>query len=767
MNSLAHSWRLALAILSLSLLASPLWAQEKDPLAHIPFDCNLVVKLSSPEATVNRIREILSEASSDLAEFIDLVPATMEDWFFNSGMAGVDSGADVWMAVRFRSGHDPERAFIVVASDSKELMEAVGETFTFYTAGKWTVYSESPDLIELFRKLGDSTGRGLNKFVDPHSAEILTRGDLAVWVDLQSVRKAYQDELDALKADIETRLEELPQNMPSQGNIDPEQIAKTYSGIFESSRKILEDSRAFCGNVVFSKGGVLFDNYLSFSYSSETVKMLKTLRTSDFRGIEKLPQSHLIYYGVSGLSDQFMKWSTQSSAVMISDDEMKKKFNQASEILSGLGFGDMTASIDIGAPEEGMLQTVSQVELDDPKKMREATQQLMAAIGEIDQNGLKMKSEIKPEEEEYAGHKADVLTMTFEIDDPSSPQGMIQQQMMNSMYGPEGMKTRTFYFKDRVLQVMGSQDLVNEAIDTYVGRTVIYKSSGSSKKETETFKSEDTDSGGFSPPKSAPSNSPRRRRRDDSSAMFMLKDDGESLLVAQLGGGRDDDSKGRGLKIKSIPAEQETPATENPESDSSDAPETPPVGNPEQSITVEKSFDFSKQIQIPADNGPQEIPKRSVTDAIKMARGKLSPKSNVLLLIDLPTLIAKSLRRFPIVAAFGLQVSKFVKAAEEPSFTGISLAAEGNAFRFRVSVPSEQLKGIGEIVSILKPMSDRLRNGEGFTPPPPPPQALKKFSTEKNPGDADTFDPAESNGSTPEKTEPKEKRPDPRGKDRD
>ncbi|MCA9099028.1 MAG: hypothetical protein KDA36_11600, partial [Planctomycetaceae bacterium] len=427
-------------------------------------------------------------------------------------------------------------------------------------------------------------------------------------------------------------------------------------------------------------------------------------------------------------------------------------------------------SIDIGAPEEGMLQTVSQVELDEPQKMREATQQLIATMGEIDQNGLKMKSELKPEEEEYAGHKADVLTMSYEIDDPSSPQGMIQQQTLNSMYGPEGMKTRTFYFKDRVLQVIGSQDLVNEAIDTYVGRTVIYKPSGSSKKETGTFKSEDNGSGGFSPPKPAPSNSPRRRRRDDRSAMFMLQDDGETLLVAQLGGGRDDDRKGRGLKIKSIPAEKESTEKENPESDSPDVPETPPIGNPEQSITVEKSFDFSKQFQFPADNGSQEIPKRSVSDAIKMARGKLSPKSNILLLVDLPTIIAKMLRRFPIVAAFGLPVSKFVKAAEEPSFTGMSLAAEGNAFRFRVSVPSEQLKGIGEIVSILKPMTERLQNGEGFTPPPPPPQARKQSSNESNPDEAESFDPAESNGTPPIKKEPpkpKEKRPDKRGKDRD
>lgn len=719
-----YAIRFAAFILSIGLIVQPILADEKDPLAHIPFDCNLVVKLSSPDSTVTRIRDILNEASSDLAILADFIPATMEEMLSNPGMTGVQGGPDVWMAVRFRTGQEPELAFLVVASNAKELKEAVGEGFTFFTAGDWTVYSESSELIGLFKKLHDESGRGLNKYVDPFCREILVRGDLAVWIDLQSVLRSYKDEMDNWKSEIQSKIEEIPQNMPNQGNVDPEQITKMYSDFLTTGEKLLGDTRAFCGNVVFANNGVLFDNYVSFAYSSDTVKMLKTLRPSEFKGIGKLPQSHLFYLGTSGFTDKLMQWGLLNSSATVKDASAKQEISKLSDQMIESGLGVMTLSMDVGSSTENLMQTVTQVELDDPQKMRELSHQLTATIGEIDQNGMKIKTELSPEAEEYDGHKADVVEVTFEVPDASSPQGMMQQQVLSSMYGPEGVKTRSLYFEDCLLQVMGSQDFVQEAVDSYLGRPISFKSSSSDNKEAKPSKEEgdSNEQNSETPSETLKGSGLKRRRDDDRRAMFMVDDKADTLLVAQ-GGKRDEDDDrkgGGGFKIKLGSTEEKPPVDEK-----SDKEEAPPAdAGPPSSIPSDpgETPGGSIQFQIPAFDASAlpQVPKRSVTEAIKTARGRLTPKANLLVLVDFPTLIAKLISRFPIVAAFGLPVGEIVKAAEEPSFTGMSLATEGNAFRFRVFIPPTQLKGIGEIVSAVKPLSERFQNGEGFSPPPPP-----------------------------------------------
>lgn len=767
-----YRFRISLTLLLLTCCLSQAQSQQQDksPLPFIPSDFNLVFKFRSPEPTMNSIREVFSESASELSDFVELMPVMLESTLGNLGMAGVDQGSDVWMAIRYRAGEDPEKVFLVVSKKPDELKEALGDLYHYFSTGKWTVYSESAEAVELFQKLQDGTGKGLNKFIDPNCVEILARGDLAVWADLQSIRRAYEDQIELMKSQTSDAIQNLPGAIPNQDSVDSAQIVQNFELTFENAMTLLKDSRAFCGNVTVNKGGVLFDSYVSFSFSSETAKFVKALPTSDFKSLDKLPQSHLVYLGVSGLTQSFMNWGLNFSTAAVTDEDQRKKFTEAFAELAELGYGSMTLSADIGAPGEAASQTVTQLELDDPARYREITPRLLEALGGIETNGIKLKHEFQTEAEEYGDYKADVFSMSYESTEPANPQSLMQLQAFNSIYGPDGMKTRTFYFEDRILQVVGSDDLVGLALDSYLGRPISRKPSANDKRQSN--KPRDNAESSVGPLFSELLSSLSRRR--DSHAMFMIEDEPQGLLIAQSGR-----RKGRegGLKLN-IPLEnQKSPPAQTPDKPASNPPDpaegaptegTPAKGTPPDPGSPANSTPATFGSAPPVDNGPQELPPRDVANALKIARGRLSPKSNLLLLIDLPALIAKNLRRFPIVAAMGIPVSKFVKAAQEPSFTGISLAADGNAFRFRVSVPTAQLNGINNVVAVVRPMLENLQSGKPPVDLPPPTLTPAAETPANQPG---TPDPAETTTKTPPppaipSTPPPSKKPDEETKQR-
>lgn len=436
------------------------------------------------------------------------------------------------------------------------------------------------------------------------------------------------------------------------------------------------------------------------------------------------------------------------------------------------------------------MQMVSLVNTSDSSKWKSVLQKTMGAMPELVQNGLKIRYEFKPEEEEFGGHKADVLSMIYEVEDPASPQGMIQQQVLSAMYGPEGMKTRTFYLEEQVLYVAGSNFMAEDAMNAYLGRPKAVRKSAANEEGEE---KEAGGGGGFSDSeekssgkettkkestKEGEENAPvrpllKKRSKDERRGMFMLEDE-PVVLAAQLGRkkGKDGEEKDGGLKFKVLPQGGTPAAKEAPKSETAPAAPTAEGGTaatPEEKPAVEETpgtevptvspasgFPPTGFSGFPADTGPQELPPRDVTEAMKQARARLSPKSNVIVFVDLPAILAKTMRRIPFLASFGVPVSKFVAAAETPSFTGASLAADGNAMRFRVSVTPEQMKGIGTIITNVSPILVRLQSGQPLNELPPETTESSPSGGESAPPSVSETDPAETPvGAAPPSAPPK------------
>jgi hypothetical protein len=99
---------------------------------------------------------------------------------------------------------------------------------------------------------------------------------------------------------------------------------------------------------------------------------------------------------------------------------------------------------------------------------------------------------------------------------------------------------------------------------------------------------------------------------------------------------------------------------------------------------------------------------KKVSDAAKspvqQTRGKLAPKSNLLVLWDLPGTLAKIMSI--VVESQTVPIPVDPDAVKElqskPSYFGLSAAAEPQALRVKTVVPVEQMQGVAKIVKFLR-----------------------------------------------------------------
>ncbi|MFO1023275.1 MAG: hypothetical protein U0903_21685 [Planctomycetales bacterium] len=628
-----HLWKTCVVFAFLCSVAGTLPAQDDTPLKAIPDDFHVIVRFRTPQPTVTRVSKQLNEISPGSGALLEMGFAQIGMFVGLQSLEGVDTSADWWMALKLKPDDMPTQVFILPgkSKNPKLMHKSFEEGLSYVQFRQWNVVSQDEEIINAIAKRIKGEGSSISTLLDKEHLGVLERGDLSAWVNLQGMRKLYAAQIDAFKAQLETGIQIAagaaagPNQAQAQQGVDI--MSKT---VLPAVVQFLEDMKSGSGSVLLGRSGGVVEKYVTVKAGSPTAKILAGQTTSEMKGLTHLPSSHLIFVGLSGNTNSFMNWGMGMAQSVVSDEPTKKLLTDLTAEMTKLKLGAITMSFNSGKEEEGMMQSVSLLEVDNVQRMRELSRKASGQMKTFQQGGMKGTIDFKPDAEKYGLFSADVQTTQMEIE-KSAPMAEAQKQMWEKMYGTNGMSVRTFYLKNYVMQVIGGKDLAAAAVLAYEGKVPSVKK-----------------------PVAKP-----------------------GTPVTAKKNGRNTSEGSRDGEVRKAKGAAEAPADgkDEPEEPKADADDTPAV--------------------------------RIGTTALRQTRGRLSAKANVILLVDLPVFVGKAMTSLAESGPVGGMIPEPLKELggddAKPSFTGISLAAEDNAIRFKLILPMEQLQELGKASSMFMP----------------------------------------------------------------
>ncbi|MBW3542436.1 MAG: hypothetical protein KY476_19395 [Planctomycetes bacterium] len=448
------------------LLACRVAYGAETPLAAIPDDASLVVRLKSPEATAKTVVDLVKAVDADLGRGLELARPALGLVISNPSLAGVDRKRDWWVAVFARTEQEPAIVFAIPATDKAAIREALPATFSVLDHDAWVVYSEDAAVLDRVKARLAGDGASLEKVLSGALLEQFNAGELSLFVNVPQLVATYRTQLDALVEQIHAGLNQLEDFSGAQQDVSLGPIVAMYRTMVEGALQALQDARGLAASVDFEDGGVSIGETLLAKEDSKTAAFLNRHAPSELKLVGQLPPGQVGYFGLAGYLEGLIAWGSQMEVKMYGGSAEAEK--AVRELIAGykeLKLGDLASSLELGDFESGAVRGVTVTEIQPVEKLKELTRSTVTRIGNVDTPSLQQRTELKPAAESYGDYGADITHVTQKLADDGNPFG--GQQMMELLFGAEGMTTRTIYMPDRVLQTLGGgRPLAERAVES-------------------------------------------------------------------------------------------------------------------------------------------------------------------------------------------------------------------------------------------------------------------------------------------------------------
>jgi hypothetical protein len=466
---MARSRLTALAFAALLVLPSLVLAAgtESTPLKAFPDNVSIVVRLKNPQQTVKKVADLADAIQPGLGGMVrggalgqSGAPGAIGPMISNPDLAGVDTSKDWWLGIFLASDQEPALVFAIPAKDAAAMEKALGDEVNFFKHESWGIYGDQKDVVDRVQACAKGTGKSVATVVDKTSTALFDKGDLSAFVNIRALKNSFQDQLDLGKQQLDN-----PPDIPEDAvpGIDADKLQKMLVNIGKSLLQAANDSDQCAMALMVSNEGLRIEDTLQVASSSPTAKFLKASPGSEQKILAELPSGFPLYVGVLGDFQELANFGVDLIASIASDKD-KDKVTQAADQLKKVKYKGMALAMRVDSKEEGALDSITVIETADTKTLQSATRQLMKNLGTIELGGTKSTYVMKEDAEKYGSNSADVLTVKQDVDNP------LAGQVIEKMYGPEGMTTRTVYLKDRVVQTMGGgKDLMTQALAALQG----------------------------------------------------------------------------------------------------------------------------------------------------------------------------------------------------------------------------------------------------------------------------------------------------------
>ncbi|HEY8504679.1 MAG TPA: hypothetical protein VIL46_08860, partial [Gemmataceae bacterium] len=302
--------RTALAVtLLLPVLAAPARGQES-PLAQVPADAALVVRLSGIEKAQGRLGKMIGNALPDMAPQIN----TQIEEALRSGPLQMLKDRDLSAVAKDRPvflvfptfeglGEDPPGVVLLLPvsdpaafrkgffkAEPKKAEEGV-EAYELEDLGQTVYVTDRKGYVAAApgrAALKALKGEGLAGRLTPDVAETLSAADVAAYVNLRALNEAYGEQIQGFKQLMELGLQ---QGAPGVDEASAKMAKMFFDGLFQ----VLEDGQGFAVAFEFRPEGLNLRLLASFGSDTKTNNFLKGIKPDALAGLGGLPGGAMIY----------------------------------------------------------------------------------------------------------------------------------------------------------------------------------------------------------------------------------------------------------------------------------------------------------------------------------------------------------------------------------------------------------------------------------------------------------------------------------------
>jgi hypothetical protein len=463
--STGFSLRPALAALLLCTLAAQLPAADS-PLAAFDSNADVVIRLKSPQATIEKAAGMAAAADEKMAQQVRDNAPFIGVLISNPSLAGVDQEKDWYVVVHAHEDADPSVVFVIPATDAEAQQAGISAKMTKFARDGWVFYGEDKAAIEALQSQTSPPSASITSEIDEDSQAVFDAGDLSIFLNVDHLTEVYKDQLDEASGQFAQQLNRQAGVLQMVPGLD---LQGTIEGGTTGGADIIKDTRSLTTALSFSENGLHIETFAHFKEDSKTAEAIADHPGHPLKTIGQLPPGAVLYFGLSSSLSQGVEQGLASSASIAEPtDEQQKQLKELEEKLKGVEYKSFALALGLGHRETGLLRIASITEASPTAPVREFKQaagDLMDA--ELEGQGIKQEADYEADAEQAGDQSIDVLTVTTTVDPNVNPFfGSIIKQIQGLLLGPEGMVSRFSYWDDKYLYTLGGgADAMQEAVE--------------------------------------------------------------------------------------------------------------------------------------------------------------------------------------------------------------------------------------------------------------------------------------------------------------
>lgn len=457
------------SLLAIATLVSANQALAEGGLDLIPADAAIVVRLKSPEATIAKVGNFANQIQPGLGFFVQGQAPALGVAISNPTLGGVDLKNDWYVAAFPKKNAEPDVVFVVPATDSDAMQEAVGAGFTYAVKGSWVAYSMNPAATEKAQAVIDGDSKALD--LGRRAGNVFRANDISIFVNIANLTGSYKEELDRAEEELERGLEQIEEG---QQGLPPGMNAKAIRDVVRTLGKgvlqAVRDADAAAAGIEFGEDALTIDELLLVKSGSDSSKFLAANPADDMRLLGKLPQNELGYMAIHMNMGALTKWGlSMAAAIFDGNEDVKSQLESVTATLADVEFGTIASGFGLNSEADaGILKSITVTEAKPASKIRDLMRE-MSKLGGLSTPGVTQEVTVEKDAETYGDLKGDIIKVKQEFSPEADPLG-VSQQMMDLFYGKEGATQRVVTTDDMVIQTAGGgKATMQEALKSLKG----------------------------------------------------------------------------------------------------------------------------------------------------------------------------------------------------------------------------------------------------------------------------------------------------------
>ncbi|MCA8988899.1 MAG: hypothetical protein KDA78_14720, partial [Planctomycetaceae bacterium] len=450
------------------LLGAPLMAAEGPEL--IPDSAAAVAKLMAPQKTLKSLAGFVDSVQEGYGPIIQGQAGMLGIGISNPTLQGVDQSKDWWIAVFLKKDADPAIVFVIPATDTKDMEEALDDSFIFIAHEKYGIYSDNEEAMEEIQahldnprpsSVADIASEGVAaNFADTH---------LSVAFNLELLKDIYADDIADMITLVEDQIAESQEQMLEVPGVNLTFMQDLMDTVSEKILIGLEEAESYTVSMTVNESDIELQEYLEFADGSRSANFLSKYPPQAPVNLVKLPAEQLVYWNMGGSSSEFNEWGMKMIPSMLElSDEDKTKWDALVAETRKIDYSDLAGSFSLGNLQDGLVQTVAVGGATPSTDFRSLASRVAELMDGLEISGMRQEMTYEKAHEEVDGVEVDLM-LTRQVSDQDPQLGGIQAMMNLYLYGGESIPTRIATPDDKsyIQTLGGGKECMESAIAAF------------------------------------------------------------------------------------------------------------------------------------------------------------------------------------------------------------------------------------------------------------------------------------------------------------